>query len=676
MKRILILLMIIANVVLLTSCSQETETENQTQNEESANYINVSIAEAIMMANSVGETLSSINLCITGTISSVSNAEYGNMKITDGTDTISVYGLFDKNNVPYKDLENKPVKGDTITIYGPVHCFNGEPEFKNAILVNFTHVKPEVDETYVDATIAEARNADKGAKLVIEGVVAQITYAFGHIPNGFYVVDETGSIYVYGEDAQSVSVGNTVKLGGTKDYYVLEKEQSSAQKYGYKGCCQLKDLILLENNVTSAAFNKDWIQESTVKEILETPVTENITTNIYKVNALIKKVPGSGFTNYYIYDIDGETSSYVYTANSGSDFTWLDEFDGKICTVYLSPINCKSSTSGCIYRFIPILVLNENYTFDVTKAPDYAITYKALDQFNNSYISDPVLEVATSVSSELLGFENVTLTYSSSNTEVVYFAQEEGKMIMHTKDAGNATITITATHNQNSVTKTLEISVAEKAEIETITIAEAIVAEEDSIVTVEGIVVSSLVNKVGFYISDDTGIIAVTCSSDALADVALGNKVVVQGKRIHHKDSDKTHAGQSVIFDSQILANYYGTHEYNTSLFDTTKTLSDLYNLDVNTDYSTTVYVVNAVVEFVEAERYTKCSLKSADGKTTFNLYCSSAKQYSWLKSYAGEEVTLELAVCNWNNKTYYTGCVISVTHNGEKVLNNLNFEN
>ena len=40
-------------------------------------------------------------------------------------------------------------------------------------------------------------------------------------------------------------------------------------------------------------------------DIVNTPVTEDITTLVYKVNSYIKKVPGSNFTNYYLYDLDG-----------------------------------------------------------------------------------------------------------------------------------------------------------------------------------------------------------------------------------------------------------------------------------------------------------------------------------------------------------------------------------
>ena len=692
-KKILYFLIVIVNVLSLTACSQALndlldklngdndsnvdDNQSNTNDEKTpqVNYFEVSIADAIMMANGTGETLTTVDLCISGTVASVSNPEFGNMKITDGTDTISVYGLYGADGTPYKDLAEKPVKGDKITIYGKVHTFNGTPEFKDAVIVSFEHVEVELDSSYVESTIADVRAANVDEKFVIEGVVSAITYADKLIPNGFYVVDATGSIYVYGEDAYSVKVGNTVKLAGTKDYYVLATEQSAAEKYGYKGCCQLKDIILLENEETNAEFDKNWITESTVKDIVETPVTENITSNIYKVNALVKKVPGSGFVNYYFFDIDGETGSYTYTANGGDDFTWLDKFDGKICTVYLSPINCKSSNSGCFYRFVPILVIDENYKFDLNTAADYAIKYAAYDQFMTEYSADPALEVVTSVSSELLGFEGVNVSYTSSNTDVVDFAVENGKTIFHTKDAGTATITITATYNGKSSSKTIGVTVNELEVFDTISVAEAIATADAEVVTVKGIVVSSLVNKTGFYISDETGIIAVTCSEATLEGISLGNEIVIRGVKAHNKKNEtSTNIGQNCILDAEILTNYFGNHEYSSSLFDTTKTLADLYSFDVNVDYSTTGYVINCVVKFVDAGYYTKYSISSVDGSITMDLYCANGGQYSWLEKYIDKEVTMELMVCNWNSAKYYKGCVVSVTYEGVKTLNNLNF--
>ena len=76
-----------------------------------------------------------------------------------------------------------------------------------------------------------------------------------------------------------------------------------------------------------------------------------------------------------------------------------------------------------------------------------------------------------------------------------------------------------------------------------------------------------------------------------------------------------------------------------------------------------------------ETAYYTSINLKSATSDTTITLYCSSANQYNWLKAYAGQTVTLELAGCNWNDKNYWTFCAIAlVNEDGTKVLNTLNF--
>ena len=123
---------------------------------------------------------------------------------------------------------------------------------------------------------------------------------------------------------------------------------------------------LLENDNEVSAPNYSWVEETTVKTIMDTPVSTDITTTIYKVNALVKKSIGTGFINYYIDDLDGVTGSYVYTQCNGSDLEWLEKFDGKICTVYLSVINAKSTATGCNWRFKALKVVDEGYTFDIT----------------------------------------------------------------------------------------------------------------------------------------------------------------------------------------------------------------------------------------------------------------------------------------------------------------------
>ena len=97
--------------------------------------------------------------------------------------------------------------------------------------------------------------------------------------------------------------------------------------------------------------------------------------------------------------------------------------------------------------------------------------------------------------------------------------------------------------------------------------------------------------------------------------------------------------------------------------------------MDVAVDYSTTVFVLKAQVEVVETQYYSKITL--TDGSVQVTLYSSSAKQYNWLKEFAGQEITVELAACNWNDKNYYAGCVLAVVNaDGTKTINELNFSN
>lgn len=531
-----------------------------------------------------------------------------------------------------------------------------------------TTVPTEPDDGSV--TIAEAREAEVGTEVLVHGVVARITYSYGKVPSGFILVDDTASIYVYGsEAAASVSIGNTVTLSASKTYWILEDEQLNAAAFGYQGCNQLENVTIIENDNGTSDFPTSWIQETTVKAIMDTPATEDITSQIYKVTALVQKVVGTGFTNYYIDDLDGTTGSYVYTQCSGADFDWLDQFDGKICTVYLTALNAKSSSSGCFWRYLPIAVIDENFDVSTVNAAEFAVTYHGLPQFQTEYTGDPSLELTTTVDSELLSFTGVTLSYSSDNESVISFADN----VMHCSAPGTANITVTATYGEQTYSASIAITVAENAAVDYISVTDAIAANVGDTVTVRGIVGPSLVNRDGFYLIDSNGIIAITTDADTLATLTIGDEVILEGTRDKFHDGEGNHAGQTAITHCTLVSNYYGDNDYCTDFFVTGKTLADFYNLDVTQDYSTTVFVLKATVDVVETNYYTKIQLK--DGSTTVTLYCASANQYSFLKAYAGQEVTVEIAPCNWNNKTFWAGCVLAVRlEDGTKDINQLNF--
>ena len=653
----------------------ETDPETDPQDE------TITIAEALALCGEPGNVTEE-RYYIRATVKSIKNAQYGQMVIEDATGTIEVYGTYSADgSLTYPELDYQPVKGDEVLLHCILQNYNGTKEVKNARLIEYVNNQGSIDVSdYTAATVAEAREAEAGATLKVKGVVARITFANGMKPNGFILVDSTASIYVYDMDAaQRVQIGNTVEVAGTKDYWILDSEKESAEKFGYTGCNQLTSVTLVSNDKGNTAFDISWITETTVKDLIETPVTEDVTTQIYKVNALVKKVPGSGFVNYYFYDLDGETGSYTYTQCSGDDFAWLDAFDGKICTVYLTALNAKSAAASCFFRLLPVAVYDEQFQFDLADTAKHVVQYYGVGQFMPSYTGDPAVELIPSVSSTLLGFEGATLTYSSSNEDVVYFTETDGKTVFHCGDAGTATVTVTASYNGSSYSETVEILVESNEEVDSITVADAILAPIDTTVTVKGIVGPSVVNKDGFYLfGEDGSVIAVlVASTDELAGLEIGHEIVITGMRERYvkDDSYETH-GQTSIVNATIVANYYGSHEYSTEKFITDSTVEAFYDLDETVDYSTTVYVLTVRVERTGNQYSTNYALYSTTSDTYISLYCSGAGQYDpLLKQFVGQTVTLEIAPCNWNNKDHWKGCVLAVRTEDGKVYNQLNFD-
>ena len=632
----------------------------------------LTVAELLALPVASGVTTTE-KYIVKATVESVSNAAYGAMWITDGTGSISVYNSKNADGtVGYADMEDKPYKGDSVTLECTVQNFNGTMEIKQAYILSFAHVQTEINPAdYAEMTVAGAREAATGTKVKVSGTVARITYANGMIPAGIILVDGTSSIYVYdGDLAARCAVGNTVSIYASKTYWILDAEQGNAAKFGYNGCCQLENAVLISNDEGNTEFDKTWIETTTVKDILDTPVSEDISTKLYKVTAQIVKAPGTGFTNYYINDLDGKTGSYAYSQCNGSDFAWLDAFDGKICTVYVMALNAKSTSSDCFWRFLPVSVIDEGFDVSTVNAAEHAVKYYGIPQFLSTYSGDPALELITSVDSELLGFTGAALSYSSSDTSVVSFENN----VMHCLTSGTAEITVTGSHNGKSFSDTVTVTVTvADAGAQYPTVSTAIAAAVGDKVTVKGIVGPSLVNKTGFYLIDDTGVIAVETTAEILSTLEIGYEVVLEANRGFNTKGESAY-GQICLKDATVLVNNYGSHEYSTASFAGEISVADFYNLDINTNYTTNVYTMKATVLVEESAYYTNIYL--TDGTTNVRLYCSSASQYNWLKAYAGQEVTVEIAPCNWNSKNYYTGCVLSVLNSdGTRTLNTLNFD-
>lgn len=668
--------------------SKPSTDENNSSNEDEKKIY--TIAELIALMPSDG-SVTTERYYVKATIKSIDNADYGSMTIEDPTGTLSVYGTYSADGAKrYSELDEKPVKGDTVLLYGTIQNYkNKTPEIKSGWIIEFTKGIPTWSEDdYTEMTIGEAREAAVDSLVKVTGVVSRITFADGMKPNGFIIVGDNSSIYVYDNQiAITVAIGNKITLLAKKTMYIPSKEASSAKKFGYKGACQLIDGHLLSNDEATNDLDLSFAQEKTVKEVIETSPSANITSLIYHSNALIKRVQkeGQNFVNYYIDDLDGKTGSYVYTACDGNDFAWMDQYDGKICSVYYTALNAKSTSTGVLFRFLPIKIEDNNYQFNKADAPKFAVEYYGLEQFDTVYSADPSKEMLTSVTSDLLNFGTATLSYSSNNTALAYFETgKDGKVVFHVNSGSEGTATITVTGHldgQTDFSKTMNIKITKPVDVNSaVNVKAAIDVSKGTELLVKGVIGPSLVNKNGFYLIDETGSLAVVMNStDEFNGLQIGQTVYIKGKRDLFASARN---GTPSYFEScmtgcQIVKNEFGNVDYSTASFIKGKTLADLIALPVTDNYHTAeVYIITAGLKFVSTKNYSNAYLK--DGDSEMRLYCTNASsQYQWINPYVDDTktYTMEVAVCNWNNKNYYTACLLSITDsNGNKVMNTLNF--
>ena len=91
---------------------------------------------------------------VTGVITDVYQTWYGNMHITDGTNTFTIYGTLNEDgSLEYNELEVKPGVGDEITVYGVIGQFKGTAQMQDGWIKEHTACEHTLEVTdHKDAT--------------------------------------------------------------------------------------------------------------------------------------------------------------------------------------------------------------------------------------------------------------------------------------------------------------------------------------------------------------------------------------------------------------------------------------------------------------------------------------------------------------------------------------------
>lgn len=181
---------------------------------------------------------------ITGTITKIENATYGNIYIEDEAGTeVYIYGVAENNqliNASFGNIEGLNA-GDIITVIGCRGEYNGSAQMVNGYYVS--HVdgeepEPEVPGEIMKVTVKEflEKNVDDNVYYQLTGTIANLT---NETYGNFDLVDETGTVYVYGlkasQDASNQSFGelglkegDIVTLVGTRAEFKGEAQVGGA----------------------------------------------------------------------------------------------------------------------------------------------------------------------------------------------------------------------------------------------------------------------------------------------------------------------------------------------------------------------------------------------------------------------------------------------------------------
>lgn len=127
---------------------------------------------------------------LTGVITKVANATYGNFYIKDATGETLVYGIGSKG-----DFEKKGLKvGDIVTLTGVKDIFKGTHEMKDAALETVKSV------TKISVADFLTKKDDKNVYYMLEGTITEFAGKTNDLKTwgNFGLTDDSGSAFVYG----------------------------------------------------------------------------------------------------------------------------------------------------------------------------------------------------------------------------------------------------------------------------------------------------------------------------------------------------------------------------------------------------------------------------------------------------------------------------------------------
>jgi predicted small secreted protein len=211
-------------------------------------------------------------------------------------------------------------------------------------------------------SISEAKAQPDGATVTVQAIVARVTYKGSMTKQGMFLIDTSGTIFVYNGSATQANLanvenGNKVVVTGTIVHYIKPDLVDVAASQNFEGNLQISDVTVdnLDTNVYQLPI--DPILDGTVEGVLATPPSTNISSNIYKMTVSVSKVAAQYYTNYYLDSLSSSQQLLLYSQNNGRDYEWLEPYLGLEIDIYVGIQELNVKASGSVWRMCAIAVV-------------------------------------------------------------------------------------------------------------------------------------------------------------------------------------------------------------------------------------------------------------------------------------------------------------------------------
>ena len=249
-------------------------------------------------ANGDGKTVRVKGVCV-----SISNTEYGNWYINDGTGNLYIYGTLDKNGGT-KNFKSLGIEvGDIVDVEGPAKLYNGTMEMVNVTVKGHTPSSVKVDSLYVNDELSDVVPAD-GGKLTV-----------------FITCKGNGVDYTASADNESILSIRSISTKGTQFVYTFNVAKNEGGDRAFTVEFNTTDDKGTVYSSTANVSQKGGIVTANCKEFnaQEDGLTQ------YKVRGVITKIANTKYGNLYINDGTGEVYVYGITDWNADNFKVGDE---------------------------------------------------------------------------------------------------------------------------------------------------------------------------------------------------------------------------------------------------------------------------------------------------------------------------------------------------------------